>query len=66
MRTESQPIGRLIEQFLAAAFTAHPYGQPGRRLACRDLHDVLRHRRRRVLRAATTSRRTCGDASSAT
>jgi predicted Zn-dependent peptidase len=28
MRTESQPIGRLIEQFLAAAFTAHPYGQP--------------------------------------
>jgi len=29
MRTDSQPIGRLIEQFLAAAFTAHPYGQPG-------------------------------------
>ncbi len=28
MRTESQPIGRMIEQFLAAAFTAHPYGQP--------------------------------------
>jgi predicted Zn-dependent peptidase len=28
MRTDSQPIGRLIEQFLAAAFTAHPYGQP--------------------------------------
>jgi predicted Zn-dependent peptidase len=28
MRTESSPIGRLIEQFLAAAFTAHPYGQP--------------------------------------
>ncbi|HUO84396.1 MAG TPA: pitrilysin family protein [Thermoanaerobaculia bacterium] len=28
MRTESQPIGRLVEQFLAAAFTAHPYGQP--------------------------------------
>jgi len=28
MRTESQPVGRLIEQFLAAAFTAHPYGQP--------------------------------------
>jgi predicted Zn-dependent peptidase len=28
MRTESQPTGRLIEQFLAAAFTAHPYGQP--------------------------------------
>ncbi|MBP6704905.1 MAG: insulinase family protein [Vicinamibacteria bacterium] len=28
MRTDSQPVGRLIEQFLAAAFTAHPYGQP--------------------------------------
>jgi predicted Zn-dependent peptidase len=28
MRTESNPIGRLIEQALAAAFTAHPYGQP--------------------------------------
>ena len=29
MRTESQPFGRLLEQFLAAAFTAHPYGQAG-------------------------------------
>jgi predicted Zn-dependent peptidase len=28
MRTDSQPTGRLVEQFLAAAFTAHPYGQP--------------------------------------
>ncbi len=28
LRTESQPLGRLIEQFLAAAFTAHPYGMP--------------------------------------
>lgn len=28
MRTESQPTGRMVEQFLAAAFTAHPYGQP--------------------------------------
>ena len=26
MRTESQPIGRLIEAFQSAAFTAHPYG----------------------------------------
>jgi len=26
--TESQPIGRLIEQFTAAAFTAHPYHHP--------------------------------------
>ena len=26
LRTESQPTGRLIERFIAAAFTAHPYG----------------------------------------
>jgi predicted Zn-dependent peptidase len=35
MRTESSPFGRLIEQFLAVAFTAHPYGFPvwaGRRI----------------------------------
>lgn len=28
MRTESQPIGRLIEEFAAVAYTAHPYGRP--------------------------------------
>ncbi|HEY6843705.1 MAG TPA: pitrilysin family protein [Thermoanaerobaculia bacterium] len=28
MRSESSPFGRVIEQFLAAAFTAHPYGFP--------------------------------------
>jgi predicted Zn-dependent peptidase len=28
MRTDSQPVGRLFEQFLATAFTAHTYGQP--------------------------------------
>jgi len=28
MRTDSQPIGRLIEQFLAASFIAHPYQRP--------------------------------------
>ncbi|HEV2719301.1 MAG TPA: pitrilysin family protein [Thermoanaerobaculia bacterium] len=28
MRTESNPFGRLFEQALAAAYTAHPYGQP--------------------------------------
>jgi predicted Zn-dependent peptidase len=26
LRTESQPTGRLIERFINAAFTAHPYG----------------------------------------
>ncbi|HYI08129.1 MAG TPA: pitrilysin family protein [Thermoanaerobaculia bacterium] len=29
MRTESSPVGRLVEEFLATAFTAHPYGFPG-------------------------------------
>ena len=28
MRVDSSPQGRLLEQFLAAAFTAHPYGRP--------------------------------------
>ncbi len=28
MRTDSQPTGRLIEQVLATAFTAHAYGRP--------------------------------------
>jgi predicted Zn-dependent peptidase len=28
MRTESSPFGRVIEEFLAAAFIAHPYGFP--------------------------------------
>jgi predicted Zn-dependent peptidase len=28
MRTESQPIGRLIERFVEASFAAHPYGRP--------------------------------------
>jgi len=27
MRTDSNPIGRLIEQFLATAYVAHPYGR---------------------------------------
>ncbi|MEW6051582.1 MAG: pitrilysin family protein [Candidatus Zixiibacteriota bacterium] len=29
MRTESSPIGRLIEEFLTLAYKAHPYGIPG-------------------------------------
>ncbi len=28
MRTDSNPTGRLIEQFLGSAFIAHPYGRP--------------------------------------
>jgi len=29
MRTESNPVGKLVEVFLTTAFNAHPYGQPG-------------------------------------
>jgi predicted Zn-dependent peptidase len=29
MRTDSNPIGRLIEQFVEEAFVAHPYHRPG-------------------------------------
>ncbi|HTC74421.1 MAG TPA: pitrilysin family protein [Edaphobacter sp.] len=29
MRVDSNPIGRMIEQFLAAAYVAHPYRRPG-------------------------------------
>jgi predicted Zn-dependent peptidase len=29
MRTDSNPIGRLVEQFLATAYTAHNYGRSG-------------------------------------
>ncbi len=28
MRTDSSPQGRLLEQFLASAYVAHPYGRP--------------------------------------
>ncbi|HEY0565574.1 MAG TPA: pitrilysin family protein, partial [Terriglobales bacterium] len=28
MRTDSNPTGRMVEQYLAAAYTAHPYGTP--------------------------------------
>ena len=28
MSTESQPIGRLMEEFMAIAYKAHPYGEP--------------------------------------
>jgi len=28
MRTESNPTGKLIEEFIAAAYKAHPYGEP--------------------------------------
>ncbi|HKF23870.1 MAG TPA: pitrilysin family protein [Candidatus Angelobacter sp.] len=27
LRTDSSPVGKMVEQFLAAAYTAHPYGR---------------------------------------
>ena len=27
-RSESQPVGRLVQEFLSVAYTAHPYGRP--------------------------------------
>jgi predicted Zn-dependent peptidase len=29
MRIDSNPVGRMVEQFLATAYVAHPYGRPG-------------------------------------
>ena len=29
LRTDSNPIGRMVEQFLATAYVAHPYGRSG-------------------------------------
>jgi predicted Zn-dependent peptidase len=29
MRIDSSPTGRMVEQFLSAAYVAHPYGRPG-------------------------------------
>jgi len=29
MRTDSNPIGKLVEEFLGVAYKAHPYGRPG-------------------------------------
>jgi predicted Zn-dependent peptidase len=29
MRVDSNPVGRMVEQFLAAAYVAHPYHRPG-------------------------------------
>ena len=49
MRTDSNPIGRLLEQFTTAAFQAHPYHRPDRRLDVRS-EFILRHRRAELLR----------------
>ena len=49
MRTDSNPIGRLLEQFITAAFQAHPYHRPTIGWMA-DLNSLLRHRRAALLR----------------
>ena len=49
MRVDSNPIGRLLEQFTTAAFQAHPYHRPGIGWMS-DLNSFLRHRRAALLR----------------
>ena len=49
MRTDSNPIGRLLEQFTTAAFQAHPYHRPDHRLDV-GLEFILRHRRAALFR----------------
>ena len=49
MRTDSSPFGRLLEQFTAAAFAAHPYHRPTVGWMS-DLNSFLGHRRPEILR----------------
>jgi predicted Zn-dependent peptidase len=50
LRTDSSPIGRLVEQFLSEAFTAHPYHRPTigymsdlNSLSATDAHSFFAH-----------------------
>lgn len=55
LRVESQPIGKLIEEFLAAAYKAHPYGRSG--IGWRsDLEHLTRRHAERFFRAYYTPR----------
>lgn len=55
LRVESQPIGKLIEEFLAAAYKAHPYGRSG--IGWRsDLEHLTRWHAERFFRAYYTPR----------
>ena len=53
MRTDSDPTGRLVEQFLGTAFMANPYHRPTIGYAVGPAV-VLRHRCRRTSSIATT------------
>ncbi|MBI4462798.1 MAG: insulinase family protein [Acidobacteria bacterium] len=55
LSTESQPIGKLVENFLAAAYLAHPYGRPV--LGWRsDLENLTREQGERFFRTYYTPR----------
>ena len=56
MRIESQPIGNLVEQFLALAYVAHPYGRSG--IGWRsDLDNLTRKHAEEFFRRYYTPRR---------
>ena len=55
LRIESRPIGKLVEEFLAAAYEAHPYGRSG--IGWRsDLENLTREQAERFFRAYYTPR----------
>ena len=57
LRTDSNPIGRLLEQFITAAYQAHPYHRPDDRLDVGP-EFIFRHRRAESFSTSTTFRRT--------
>jgi predicted Zn-dependent peptidase len=55
LRIESRPIGKLVEEFLAVAYEAHPYGRSG--IGWRsDLENLTREQAERFFRAYYTPR----------
>jgi len=55
LRVESQPIGKLVEEFLSVAYKAHPYGRSG--IGWRsDLENLTREQAERFFRAYYTPR----------
>jgi predicted Zn-dependent peptidase len=55
LRTESQPVGKTLEEFLSVAYKAHPYGRPvvGWRS---DLENLTREQAEKFFRAYYTPR----------
>lgn len=55
LRVESQPIGKLVEEFLSVAYKAHPYGRSG--IGWRsDLENLTREQAERFFRTHYTPR----------